>query len=213
MNPIQMVDLKGQYLRLKTEIDLAISEVIENSTFIKGPQVSQFEKSLSAYLNINHTISCANGTDALTIALMALDLKKGDEIITSAFSFIATAESISFLGLRPVFADVDENSFNIDCNSIKKYITSKTKAIMPVHLFGQCANLLEIKRIAEKYKLYIIEDTAQALGSDYFYPCGTPHKAGTLSNIGCTSFFPSKNLVRFNTLVALSADTEAIFRG
>ena len=156
MEPIQMVDLKNQYLHIKPEIDAIIADVINSSSFIKGPYVEQFEKALALYLNVKHVISCANGTDALTIALMTLGLEKGDEVITPAFSFIAAAESISFLGLKPIFADVDEKTFNIDCSSLKKKVTEKTKAIIPVHLFGQCANLLEIKRLAEKYNLLTI---------------------------------------------------------
>ncbi len=205
-----MVDLYDQYIRLKSEIDSAIAEVLNSTLFIKGPQVLQFEKSLAEYLNVKHVISCANGTDALTIALMSLGLNPGDEIITTTFSFIATAESITFLGLKPVFADVDDRTFNIDCSSLKKLLTSKTKAIIPVHLFGQCGNLVEIKRFAEKYNLFIIEDAAQALGSDFFYPCGTPHKAGTLSNIGCTSFFPSKNLACFGDGGALFTNDDLL---
>jgi UDP-2-acetamido-2-deoxy-ribo-hexuluronate aminotransferase len=194
MKPIQMVNLHTQYEAIKPEIDQAIAAVLDSTAFIKGKQVGQFENELAAYLNVKHVITCANGTDALMISLMALGLQPGDEVITPSFTFIATAETIAFLNLKPVFVDVEPNTFNISIDGIKKAITSKTKAIIPVHLFGQCANMTEIRRIAEKHKLFIIEDAAQSLGADYFYACGTPNKAGTLGTIGCTSFFPSKNL-------------------
>jgi UDP-2-acetamido-2-deoxy-ribo-hexuluronate aminotransferase len=189
-----MVDLQSQYKAIKPEIDSAIASVIDSTAFIKGPQISKFESELATFLKVKHVITCANGTDALMISLMALGLKPGDEVITPAFTFIATAETIAILNLKPVFADVDLNTFNLDIDSVKKAITPKTKAIIPVHLFGQCVNMSEIRRLAEKNNLFIIEDTAQALGADYFYRCGTPNKTGTLGTIACTSFFPSKNL-------------------
>lgn len=194
MRPIKMVDLHSQYLKIKNEIDSAISEVIESSAFIKGPQVKMFEQKLAAYLDVKHVISCANGTDALTIALMALDLKPGDEVITPAFTFIATVETIAFLGLKPVLVDVEPETFNMNCSLLKKLITSKTKAIIPVHLFGQCANMEELLEFSKQHGLYIIEDAAQANGADFIFNDRTRKKAGTIGHIGCTSFFPSKNL-------------------
>lgn len=205
-----MVDLQSQYLRLKPEIDQAISEVIDSATFIKGPQVTAFEKELAEYLKIKHVITCANGTDALMLALMALDLKAGDEVVTPSFTFIATAETIAFLGLKPVFADVNPKTFNIDPDHVKRLITSKTKAIMPVHLFGQAADMISLLRISEKYNIPIIEDNAQAIGSTYSFPCGTPHKTGTFGKIGCTSFFPSKNLGCFGDGGALFTNDDAL---
>ncbi len=194
MRPIKMVDLHSQYLKIKNEIDSAISEVIESSAFIKGPQVKMFEQKLAAYLDVKHVISCANGTDALTIALMALDFKPGDEVITPAFTFIATVETIAFLGLKPVLVDVEPETFNMNCSLLKKLITSKTKAIIPVHLFGQCANMEELLEFSKQHGLYIIEDAAQANGADFIFNDRTRKKAGTIGHIGCTSFFPSKNL-------------------
>lgn len=191
---IQMVDLKGQYIKIKTEIDTAIQEVIDSTGFIKGEPVRLFEAELATYLGVNHVIGCANGTDALQIALMALDLKPGDEVITPNFTFIATVEVVALLGLTPVLVDVDPSSFNIDIQSLQTAITPRTKAIIPVHLFGQCANMEEIMRIALEKNIYVIEDNAQALGADYFFSNGLKSKAGTIGHIGCTSFFPSKNL-------------------
>ena len=194
MKEIRMVDLHSQYLKLKAEIDTAIGKVLESTTFTKGPEIKQFEGELASYLNCKHVIACANGTDALQIALMALDLKAGDEVIVPDFTFIATLEVVALLGLKPVIADVYPNTFTIDLKNVEKKITKKTKAIIPVHLFGQCAEMKELQRLADKHKIFIIEDAAQSLGADYFYPCGTPHKSGTICNVGCTSFFPSKNL-------------------
>lgn len=194
INPIQMCDLKGQYLKIKPEIDKAIQEVIDGTSFIKGKDVSLFQDELAAYLNVKHVIGCANGTDALQIALMALGLKPGDEVITPDFTFIATVEVVALLGLIPILVDVDPNSFTIDPTSLEKAITPKTKAIIPVHLFGQCTNMEEIMRIANKYNLYVVEDVAQAIGSTYRFSDGASAKAGTIGNIGTTSFFPSKNL-------------------
>ncbi len=214
-----MVDLKSQYIKIKAEVDAGIQEVINNTQFIKGPQIKVFEENLATYLNVKHVIACANGTDALQIAMMALDLKPGDEIILPVFTYVATAEVIALLGLTPVMIDVEPDTFCIDTNKIEQKITSKTKAIVPVHLFGQCTNMDEIMRLAHKHNLYVIEDTAQALGATYemstereemrerssspisqftspisHLPTLKSQKAGTIGNIGTTSFFPSKNL-------------------
>ena len=193
-NKIQMVDLKGQYQKIKTEVDAAMNEVISSTSFINGPAVKEFQSDLETYLNIKHVIPCANGTDALQIAMMALDLKQGDEVITANFTYVATAEVIGLLGLSPVLVEVNQDTFNIDIDSIERNITSKTKAIVPVHLFGQCADMERIMAIAKKHNLYVIEDTAQAIGADYSFSDGRNFKAGTIGTIGCTSFFPSKNL-------------------
>jgi len=190
-----MVDLGGQYKRIKPEVDKAIQEVIENTSFINGPSVKKFQKSLEEYLNVKHVIPCGNGTDALQVALMALDLKPGDEVITTSFTFIATAEVIALLQLTPVLVDVDPDTFNIDPVAVEKAITPKTRAIIPVHIFGQPADLHAMLMLAQKHNLYIIEDNAQAIGADYTCPeSGNTKKAGTFGHIGCTSFFPSKNL-------------------
>ncbi len=189
-----MVDLVGQYEKIKTEIDSAIQEVITTSRFINGPSVKEFQSDLEKYLGVKHVIPCANGTDALQIAMMAVGLKQGDEVITSNFTFAATVETIAFLGMVPVLVDVDPNTFNIDIKEIEKAITKKTKAIVPVHLFGQCADMEPILALAKKHNLFVIEDTAQAIGADYTFSDGTKKKAGTMGNIGTTSFFPSKNL-------------------
>lgn len=189
-----MVDLKGQYLKIKPQIDEAINNVINNTDFINGKAVKEFSANLASYLNVKHVIPCANGTDALQIALMSLDLNIGDEIIVPAFTYVATAEVIGLLNLTPVLVDVDFNTFNIDVNSLKNAITKKTKAIVPVHLFGQCANMEEIMNIANENNLFVIEDNAQAIGADYKFSDNTIKKSGTIGNIGCTSFFPSKNL-------------------
>ena len=193
-NKIQMVDLKGQYQKIKTEVDAAMNEVISSTSFINGPAVKEFQSDFETYLNIKHVIPCANGTDALQIAMMALDLKQGDEVITANFTYVATAEVIGLLGLSPVLVDVNQDTFNIDIDSIERNITPKTKAIVPVHLFGQCADMERIMAIAKKHNLYVIEDTAQAIGADYSFSDGRNFKAGTIGTIGCTSFFPSKNL-------------------
>ncbi len=189
-----MVDLKGQYNKIKNEIDAGIQEVISTTAFVKGPQVNKFEYNLSNYLNTQHVIGCANGTDALQIAMMALNLKVGDEVIIPVFTYVATAEVIALLGLIPVMVDVDAETFCIDTTLIESKITTKTKAIIPVHLFGQCANMEAIMKIAQKHKLLVIEDTAQALGAVYTFSNGTKQRAGCIGNIGTTSFFPSKNL-------------------
>lgn len=189
-----MVDLKGQYEAIKNTIDASVIEVIESTAFINGPKVHEFQKNLEEYLGVKHVIPCANGTDALQIAMMALGLKPGDEVITADFTFAATVEVIALLGLTPVLVDVEPDTFNIDIGAIKKAITPKTKAIVPVHLFGQCANMNAIMEIAKKHNLYVIEDNAQAIGATYTYKDGTKQKAGTIGHVASTSFFPSKNL-------------------
>ncbi|MCS7077243.1 MAG: DegT/DnrJ/EryC1/StrS family aminotransferase [Bacteroidia bacterium] len=191
---IQMVDLRSQYHNIQQEIDKAILDVVESSAFINGPAVKQFADNLAKYLNVKHVIPCANGTDALQIAMMALDLEPGDEVITPSFSYIAAAETIAILRLKPVFVDSDPNTFNIDIESLKKAITPKTKAIIPVHLFGQVCDMQPILEIANNYDIPVIEDTAQAIGAEYTFSDGTKKKAGTMGTVGTTSFFPSKNL-------------------
>jgi dTDP-4-amino-4,6-dideoxygalactose transaminase len=194
MQPIQMVDLKGQYAKIKTEVDAAIQEVINSAAFIHGKAVTDFAAALAKYLGVKHVIPCANGTDALQIALMALDLQPGDEVITPSFTFIATTEVIALLRLQPVFVEVDPKTFCIDPAAIEKAITPKTKAIIPVHLYGQAANMEAILEIANRHKIPVIEDNAQAIGGDITLSNGTKKKTGTLGTIGTTSFFPSKNL-------------------
>ncbi|MCX6283865.1 MAG: DegT/DnrJ/EryC1/StrS family aminotransferase [Bacteroidetes bacterium] len=194
MKKIQMVDLRSQYLNMKEEVDKAIHEVIDSCAFINGPAVTAFQKDLEKYLGIRNVIPCANGTDALQVAMMALDLQPGDEVITTSFTFIATAEVIALLRLTPVLVDVDPDTFNIDPKAIESAITPKTKAIVPVHLFGQAAPMEAIMEIASRHKLFVIEDNCQAIGADYIFRDGSRKKAGTIGHIGCTSFFPSKNL-------------------
>jgi dTDP-4-amino-4,6-dideoxygalactose transaminase len=194
MKKIQMVDLMSQYQNIKPAIDSAILNVIENAQFINGPDVANFQSELENYLNVKHIIPCANGTDALQIALMALGLKPGDEVITPSFTYIATTEVMALLGLNPVFVEVDKDTFCIDPTQIEAAITSKTKAIVPVHLYGQAANMDAIIEIAKTHKLFVVEDNAQAIGSDYYHTNGSVSKTGTIGDIGCTSFFPSKNL-------------------
>ncbi len=189
-----MVDLAGQYQKIKPEVDSAIAEILTNTSFINGPAVKQFQQSLEKYLGVKHVIPCANGTDALQVAMMALNLQPGDEVITTSFTFIATAEVIALLQLTPVLVDVDPDTFNIDPDAIEKAITSRTKAIVPVHLFGQCSDMDRIMEIAHRHQLYVIEDNAQAIGADFHSKDGSVRKAGTIGHIGCTSFFPSKNL-------------------
>jgi len=194
MKKIQMVDLKGQYEGIKTEVNDAIAEILDSSAFINGPHVQAFQNELQEYLGVKHVIPCANGTDALQICMMGLGLKPGDEVITADFTFAATVEVIGLLQLTPVLVDVEPDTFNIDVKAIEKAITPKTKAIVPVHLFGQCANMDEIMELAKKHDLYVIEDNAQAIGGSYFSKDGSKQKAGTIGNVGATSFFPSKNL-------------------
>jgi UDP-2-acetamido-2-deoxy-ribo-hexuluronate aminotransferase len=191
---IEMVDLSSQYEAIKTEVNTAINEVLTTAHFIGGPVVTKFQQAFEAYLNVKHVIPCANGTDALQIALMALGLKPGDEVITPSFTYIATTEVIALLGLRPVFVDVDPDTYCIDPTKIEAAITSKTKAIVPVHLYGQAADMESIMTIAQQHNLAVVEDNAQAIGSDYYFKDGTIAKLGTIGDIGCTSFFPSKNL-------------------
>jgi UDP-2-acetamido-2-deoxy-ribo-hexuluronate aminotransferase len=194
MRPIQMVDLKGQYAKIKKEVDQAIHEVLESTAFINGKQVSDFSGRLAAYLGIDHVIPCANGTDALQIALMGLGLEPGDEVITPSFTFIATTEVVALLRLKPVFAEVDARTFCLDPAKLEKQITKKTKAIVPVHLYGQSAPMKEIMDLALNHGLFVIEDNAQAIGGDYTFPNGKTLKTGTIGTAGTTSFFPSKNL-------------------
>ena len=193
MNQIQMVDLKGQYEKIKPEIDRAVLDCIASTAFINGPEVKNFQRNLENYLGIKHVIPCANGTDALQIALMALDLNEGDEVIVPSFTYVATTEVIALLKLKPVMVEVDENTFNVTAEIIEKAISPKTKVIVPVHLFGQSCDMQPIMKVAEKHNLYVIEDNAQAIGADYFCD-GARRKTGTIGHIGCTSFFPSKNL-------------------
>ena len=194
MRKIQMVDLQSQYFKIKNEVDNAVLNVFESAAFINGPEVQSFQAELEEYLGVKNVIPCANGTDALQIALMALDLQEGDEVITADFTFAATVEVIHLLKLKAVLVDVDYDNFTIDIEQIKKAITPKTKAIMPVHLFGQCANMEAILKIAKEHNLFVIEDNAQAIGADFIFSDGTRKKAGTIGHIGTTSFFPSKNL-------------------
>jgi dTDP-4-amino-4,6-dideoxygalactose transaminase len=194
MKPIQMVDLKQQYLHIKDKIDAAVADVIDSTSFIGGPQVNEFAKNLGEYLGVKHVIPCANGTDALQIAMMALDLQPGDEVITPSFTYIATTEVIALLKLKPVFVEVDPKTFCIDPGAIKKAITTKTKAIVPVHLYGQSCQMEEIMAIANEHDLFVIEDNAQAMGGEFIFKDGTVKKTGSIGHISCTSFFPSKNL-------------------
>ena len=194
MKEIPMVDLKSQYHNIKIEIDSAIQNVLDNAAYINGPDVKAFQKNLEKYLNVKEVIPCANGTDALQIAMMGLGLKPGDEVITANFTFVATVEVIAVLGLKPVLVDVYPDTFTIDIDAIERAITPKTKAIVPVHLFGQAANMEGVMELADKYNLYVIEDTAQAIGADYTFSDGHSEKVGTIGHVGTTSFFPSKNL-------------------
>jgi dTDP-4-amino-4,6-dideoxygalactose transaminase len=194
MSAIQMVDLHTQYHKIKAEVDKAVLDVLESSAFINGKPVADFSNQLASYLQVKHVIPCANGTDALQIAMMALGLQPGDEVITPSFTYVATTEVVALLRLQPVFVDVDPETFCMDATQLEAAITPKTKAIVPVHLYGHCANMEAILAIAEKHGLYVIEDTAQAIGGEYTFGDGTVRKAGTMGHIGCTSFFPSKNL-------------------
>lgn len=194
MKKIQMVDLKSQYSNIKSQIDEAVLNVLDSTAFINGPEVQEFKKDLETYLGVKHVIPCANGTDALQIAMMGLGLQPGDEVITADFTFAATVEVIALLQLTPVLVDVHPDTFNIDLEAVKKAITTKTKAIVPVHLFGQCADMEPLLALAKKHNLHVIEDNAQAIGADYTFADGTKKKAGTMGIVGTTSFFPSKNL-------------------
>ena len=205
-----MVDLKSQYEKIKSTVDASIQEVLDTNTYINGPLVHQFQKNLEEYLGAKHVIPCANGTDALQIAMMGLDLKPGDEVITADFTFAATVEVIALLQLTPVLVDVDLHNMNIDIDAVKKAITPKTKAIVPVHLYGQCANMEAILQVAQENNLFVIEDNAQAIGSDYIFSNGTKKKAGTIGTVGCTSFFPSKNLGAYGDGGAIFTNDDAL---
>ena len=199
-----MVDLKGQYQDIKHSVDNSIQKVIDEASFINGPKVKEFQTNLENYLGVKHVIPCANGTDALQIAMMGMGLKPGDEVITADFTFAATVEVVALLGLTPVLVDVEPNNFNIDIECIKKAITSKTKAIVPVHLFGQCANMEAILKIAKDNNLFVIEDNAQAIGANYTFSDGSKAKAGTLGDVASTSFFPPKTWAVTETVVQFS---------
>lgn len=210
MNKIQMVDLKGQYNKIKEEVDASIKEVMDTTSYINGSAVKSFSRNLESYLNVENVIPCANGTDALQIALMALGLEAGDEIICPDFTFVATAEVAELLGLQTVLVDVDTDTFMVNASTIEKAITPKTKAIVPVHLFGQCAPMEEILELARKYNLFVIEDTAQAIGAEYTFTDGRIAKAGTMGDVGTTSFFPSKNLGCYGDGGALFTNDEQL---
>jgi len=210
MKKIQMVDLKGQYEAIKETVNNSIQEVLDTNTYINGPQVQQFQKNLETYLDVKHVIPCANGTDALQIAIMGLNLKPGDEVITADFTFAATVEVIALLQLTPVLVDVDLVNMNISIDAIKKAITPKTKAIVPVHLFGRAANMEAIMRIANEHNLYVIEDNAQAIGANCKFSDGTKKKVGTIGHVGSTSFFPSKNLGCYGDGGAIFTNDDAL---
>lgn len=205
-----MVDLKGQYVKIKPEVDAAIQNVINNTAFINGPIVKEFAQNLSDYMGGCHVITCANGTDALQIALMALGLKSGDEVIVPAFTYVASAEVIGLLGLTPVMVDVDYETFNVTIDNIKKALSPKTKAIIPVHLFGQSCDMEPILNFAKEHNLYVIEDNAQAIGAEYTFSDGHKEKTGTMGTIGCTSFFPSKNLGCYGDGGAIFTNDDAL---
>ncbi len=209
MNEIKMVDLHGQYLKIKNEVNRSIQQVIDSTAFIKGPDVREFQEELASYMGASHAVACGNGTDALQVAMMALGLQPGDEVITTPFTFIATVEVISLLGLKPVFVDVKPDTFNLDTDLLEQVVTKRTRAIVPVHLFGQCAYMKPILEFASKYGLYVIEDNAQALGAEYIHTDGTRQKAGTIGHMGTTSFFPSKNLGAFGDGGALFTNDES----
>jgi len=210
MLPLQMVDLKRQYQKIKSEVDTAIQHVIETAAFINGPEVAAFGKELESYLNIKHVIPCANGTDALQMALMALDLKPGDEVITPSFTYIATVEVVALLRLTPVFVDVDPKTFTMDIQSVKDAITPNTKAIIPVHLYGQCTDMEPLLALAAEHNIPVIEDNAQAIGGNYTFSDGRTVKTGTMGVIGCTSFFPSKNLGCYGDGGAMFTNDDAL---
>ncbi len=210
MQKLAMVDLLGQYQKIKAEVDKAVMDVIASSAYINGPEVKAFQSELEHYLGSKHVIPCANGTDALQIAMMALQLEPGDEVITADFTYAATAEVIGLLRLNPVLVDVLPDTFTIDPDALEKAITPKTKAIVPVHLFGQCAQMDRVMEIARKHNLFVIEDTAQAIGAEYRFSDGTARKAGTIGTIGCTSFFPSKNLGCYGDGGAIFTDDDAL---
>src|SRR6185503_14017339 len=209
MQNIKMVDLFAQYEKVKDEINKAVQDVINSTAFINGPEVKSFQANLERYLGVKHVIPCANGTDALQIAMMALGLKPGDEVITASFTYVATAEVIALLKLTPVLVDVLPDTFLIDPQAVERAITPKTKAIVPVHLFGQCADMEALMDIAKRHNLFVIEDNAQAIGSDYYLKGGT-QKSGTIGTIGCTSFFPSKNLGCYGDGGAMFTNDDAL---
>lgn len=210
MRKIQMVDLQSQYVAIKQEVDAGIQEVLDTSSFIRGKQVTTFQNNLENFLGVHHVIPVGNGTDALLIALMGLGLQPGDEVITPTFTFIATAEVAALLHLTPVVVDVDWDTFNISTEAIRRSITPRTKAIVPVHLFGQCANMEEILEIAKEHNLYVVEDACQAINATYTFSDGTKKKAGCIGNIGCTSFFPSKNLGCYGDGGAIFTDNDEL---
>ncbi len=210
MRPIQMVDTKRQYEQIKTEVDAAIQEVLDGAAYINGKAVQDFAQGLNNYLGVKHTIPCANGTDALQIAMMALGLQPGDEVITPSFTYIATTEVVALLRLTPVFVEVDPKTFCMDPDSLRKAITPKTKAIVPVHLYGHAAPMEEIMQIAKEHNLYVIEDNAQAIGCDYTFSDGTTKKTGTIGTIGATSFYPSKNLGAYGDGGAIFTNDDAL---
>ena len=210
MRKLQMVDLKRQYEKIKPEVDSAIQRVIDNTAFIAGEDVKLFARELEAYLGVKHVIPCANGTDALQIALMALGLKPGDEVITPSFTYIATVEVMALLRLQPVFIDVDPDTFTVNIDEVRKAITPKTKAIVPVHLYGQTANMEPLLAISKEYNIPLIEDTAQAIGGHYTFPDGKKIKTGTMGTIGTTSFFPSKNLGCYGDGGAIFTNDDAL---
>ena len=210
MRPIQMVDLKTQYQKIKNEIDKAVIDVLESSAFINGKPVQEFASALASYLGVKHVIPCANGTDALQISMMALNLQPGDEVITPSFTYIATTEVVALLHLTPVFVEVDAKTFCMDADALRKAITPKTKSIVPVHLYGQAANMEDILQIAKEHNLYVIEDNAQAIGCNYTFSDGTVKKTGTMGKVGCTSFFPSKNLGCYGDGGAMCTDDDEL---
>ncbi len=207
---IQMVDLKGQYNKIKEEVNAEIQNCLDNTAYINGPAVKEFQHDFEKYLNVKHVIPCANGTDALQIAMMALDLKPGDEVICPAFTYVATAEVIGLLGLKPIMVDVDPDTYNIQVDGLEKYLTPNSKAIVPVHLYGQAADMEKIMNFAKKHNLFVIEDNAQAIGSNFTFSDGTVKKSGTIGHIGCTSFFPSKNLGCYGDGGALMTNDDAL---
>lgn len=210
MNPIQMVDLKSQYLRIKPEVDAAIQRVLDSTAFIQGSPVHEFEEQLAQYAGSKQVVSCGNGTDALLVSLMSLGIEPGDEVITVPFTFVASVEAIALLGAKPIFVDVCKDTFTIDASLLEAAITPKTKAIIPVHLYGQCADMEQILDIAKKHNVKVIEDACQAIGTPYTFSDGTTKQAGTMGNVGCLSFFPSKNLGCYGDGGAMMTDNEAL---
>ncbi|MBO6005710.1 MAG: DegT/DnrJ/EryC1/StrS family aminotransferase, partial [Paludibacteraceae bacterium] len=210
MRKIEMVDLRSQYLRLKPQMDVAMQSVIDSTAFVKGPKVAEFQQHLEEYLGVRNVIAVANGTEAIQIALMALGLRPGDEVITPTFTFIATAEVVALLGLKPVVVDVDKDTFCMSIDAVKKAITPKTKAIVPVNLFGQNANLEALLDLADEHGLYVVEDACQSMGSEYIFKDGRRAKSGTVGKVGCTSFFPSKNLGCYGDGGALFTDDDEL---